>query len=457
MAGIPTNIGNDISFNLGVELSDQKSVEDVLKIKKSDQGTVNDYGDGSTIIINSDRLILNSKKDYLMMCGTEGLLLSSPKSIHIDCDDDIYIFSNTELYLGLPNKGEPYDFGKSPVRKTKADPTPDSRYEPLVLGIKLSNWLDDLTVLLQQTVVTGQLGSSAMTPEMIENFKALQARIPEMISTYAFIDGVSHQPVKQYQSSLGTTSTSTSTDTNANQGSTFGASFLPTSLQPKPTTQIPLAPNNNAVGTSTIGPGGTTPTNYVMAISSNPSIPLNQPSTNPDGAIGESNPGSTSQPQSGVTQNTQQSSNTTQPGSGWAPPPTQTPPPPPQHILVDVASGMSTAPLDRIKKLYNEKGKIQMWQDSKDIVYTFNQYDWGIAFYQRKNDLSGGRLFVNVPNAVTGGLKTIKGSWRIIPAGSSIPANGVQSLELSRDDGKIFYMDGYTTAEQVLNKFVYTT
>ncbi len=52
----------DISFNLDVGLSDKKSVDDILRIKSSTNGTVNNYNDGSTIILNSDGLYFFDKQ-----------------------------------------------------------------------------------------------------------------------------------------------------------------------------------------------------------------------------------------------------------------------------------------------------------------------------------------------------------------------------------------------------------
>lgn len=182
----------DVSYGLGLNQGKQKSLEDVLKIVPTPEGRANSYADGSTVIINSDRLILNSKKDYVMLCGKEGVTITSPKKIHIDCDDDLYLFSNTEVYIGLPNKGENYDFDKQKQPRTKADATLNSRYEPLVLGLKLANLLQDLIVLLKNAVMVGNTGQVFMSPEMMYNLACLQSRVPEMLSTYAFIDGVSH-------------------------------------------------------------------------------------------------------------------------------------------------------------------------------------------------------------------------------------------------------------------------
>ncbi len=169
----------------------QKSIKDVLQLNKADGGHRNSYANGSSVIINSDRLIFNAKKDHLFLCGNEGVTITSPKSVHIDADDDVYIFSNTgEIYLGLPNRGEKYD--QLPAPKTKADATQNFAYEPMVLGLKLANLLEDFIVLMRDSVIRTPSGDGRMSVEMMYNLESLQSRIPEMLSTVAFIEGISH-------------------------------------------------------------------------------------------------------------------------------------------------------------------------------------------------------------------------------------------------------------------------
>lgn len=465
---LPTNIAKDSLFNLEISLTDQKSVEDVLKIKKSDQGTVNDYNDGSTIIINSDRLILNSKKDYLMLCGAEGIVISTPKTLHVDCDDDIYLFSNTELYLGLPNRGEEFDFGAQRPRVTKADPTPDIEYEPLVLGIKLANWLEDLTRLLQQTQMQGDLGSTAMTPNMVENFKALQARIPEMVSTYAFVDGVSHQPVRPYKSSL--TTPSGNQGTSQNQGQTVGNSILISSQQQAPTVTSAITLGNNPVLTTPLvgntgafgGPYGASvnPSSQMVSVAAviqNPNVQLSQPSTNPDSTVGNSGTsgGGTANSNTAPSNTTGAQTNNSSQGAGWTPstPVTQ---PQPQHILVDVPMTMTIAPLDKVKKIFGDKGEIKMYEDTKAIVYklagtafsnSLNLVAAEAIFNQRLNDLSGGRIEIKYIS--TGGVKKIGGEWKVFAGGT--PGGGTEILEVKGDNGAFFTTSNYSPEGVIYN------
>lgn len=177
-----------IDFGSGPE---QRSIDKVLFVSQVPGGHKNIYTGGSSIIINSDRLILNAKTDHAFLCGREGITISSPKSIHIDSDDDVYIASQTEVYLGLPNKGkQPKD--QPPTPTTKAMNTLNSDYEPVVLGLKLANLLEDFLVIMRDAVIRTPAGDGAMSTEMMYNLECLIARLPEMLSTAVFVDGWSH-------------------------------------------------------------------------------------------------------------------------------------------------------------------------------------------------------------------------------------------------------------------------
>jgi len=229
----------------------QRSIKDVLQLNKTNNGHRNAYANGSSVIINSDRLIFNAKKDHLFLCGNEGVTITSPKSVHIDADDDVYIFSNTgEIYLGLPNRGEKYD--QLPAPKTKADATLNYAYEPMVLGLKLANLLEDFIVIMRDAVIRTPSGDGRMSVEMMYNLESLQSRIPEMLSTVAFIEGISHDkpdaapqvpsgtddPAQLPTPSLlteiatagNTTSGTTTTATNTNLNNTVAPVILPQSL-----------------------------------------------------------------------------------------------------------------------------------------------------------------------------------------------------------------------------------
>lgn len=191
---LETKVDKLFKIDFGTDAGRQRSIDSVLQLKQVDNGHVNNYMGGSSVIINSDRIILNAKSDHAFLCGREGVTISSPKSIHIDSDDDVYIASQTEVYLGLPNRGQPVKSSGPGVDapKTKADPTQDVDYEPVVLGLKLANLLEDLIVILRDSVIRTPAGDGYMSVEMMYNLESLQARIPEMLSTAIFVDGRSH-------------------------------------------------------------------------------------------------------------------------------------------------------------------------------------------------------------------------------------------------------------------------
>jgi len=267
----------DLSFGITPQESEVK-LDDVLNILPTSDGRVNNYK-GGTVIINSDRLILNSKVDYMMLCGREGVMITSPKTIHLDCDEDIHIFSNSEVYIGLPNKGDPYDFDKEPKPKNKAQATANSKYEPLVLGLKLVNLLEDLLVLVKNASVITPSGKGFMSAETMYGLACLQARLPEMLSTYAFIDGITHEGVDpEPPAPAGLSQPAANTITQGSPGSAT------TSTQ---TTGAGSNPNNQSSGTAqnpqSIAVNNVNNGTLPVAADSGKSNPT-APSTNTDGA-----------------------------------------------------------------------------------------------------------------------------------------------------------------------------
>lgn len=232
----------DKLFAVGILTGSAQSIKDVLNINPSGNGHVNAYANGSTVVINSDRLILNAKNNHVFLCGKEGVTISSPKSIHIDCTDDLYMFSETgEIYLGLPNKGSAYDFDKQKLPKTKAEPTKNYQYEPLLLGLKTANLIEDLLSVLIQAVIRTPAGDGYFSKEMMYNFECLRSRLPEILSTAVFIDGVSHDKedpappipeeiaasVAAASATAGTAGTTTSGDSSSATGTNINNTQAP--------------------------------------------------------------------------------------------------------------------------------------------------------------------------------------------------------------------------------------
>lgn len=164
---------------------------------------INNHSAGSpSILINSGRVIINSKDSQTIIAGAEGVALTSPQKVNIDADQSVTIFGSDGVYLGIPNAGEPptpliilpgdpkfFKDGK----KLKSYPSNDVPYEPMVLGLKLVNWLDDLLVVLKYNQILTPTGLGQAREDTQWDFIALQARLKELISTQVFVDGFSHE------------------------------------------------------------------------------------------------------------------------------------------------------------------------------------------------------------------------------------------------------------------------
>ena len=187
----------DVVFESGTTVKSADGLNS-LGIISTNGGSINGSSKPS-IILNSDRIIINSKTDHTMVFGQLGVALSSPNKVNIDADDSVTIHGESGVYLGVPNKGEgvPPDSQNNPKQKTKASPTPNYDYEPMVLGLKLANWLDDLLQVLKNSVVLTPVGKGYFREDTQYDLIALQARIKEMLSTYAFVDGHSHEQTEE--------------------------------------------------------------------------------------------------------------------------------------------------------------------------------------------------------------------------------------------------------------------
>jgi hypothetical protein len=170
-------------------------------VVRNDQG-----GGGPSILINSDRVIINSRAGHTIVAGSAGVALTSPSKVNIDADDSVTVFGSNGFFLGIPNKGVPYkpeDYPSPAMKKEgvtmkkgkplKSMPTSNTAYEPVVLGIKLANWLDDLLQVLRNAQLLTPVGLGAFREDTLWDFSALSIRIKEMLSTYAYVDGWSHE------------------------------------------------------------------------------------------------------------------------------------------------------------------------------------------------------------------------------------------------------------------------
>lgn len=169
-------------------------LSEILNIKSSGDGTVpwvNDYTEGKgQVLLNSGRLILNADKDFLMLFG-KNVAIASPGPVNVDSENTVTLFGEKGLFLGVPGKGE--EVKEVPAPKEKGDATPNQNYEPLVLGIKLANLLEDLLVVLKNANIITPIGKAYFLEDTQWELASLAARLPEMLSTYAYIDGLSHE------------------------------------------------------------------------------------------------------------------------------------------------------------------------------------------------------------------------------------------------------------------------
>ncbi len=184
---------DDFSYESSL-VGKKEDLNKLLSLTDGDGQKVNGYA-GSQLIFNSDRVVINSRLDYLMLCGQAGIAISSPGNVNIDSDEGVTIYGEDGLYLGVPGKGAGLDEGGGvkKVPKTKADPTLDTDYEPMVLGLKLVNLLEDVLIALKNATILTSTGKAYFREDTMYELACLQARLPEMLSTYGYIDGISHE------------------------------------------------------------------------------------------------------------------------------------------------------------------------------------------------------------------------------------------------------------------------
>jgi hypothetical protein len=157
-----------------------------LGLKSVSSGVVNNSNEPS-YIINARRVIINSQTDPTMIFGEGGVSISSPSQVSVDSDDKVILHGETGVYIGIPNKGEDL-----PTEVLGAEDTPDFAYEPMVLGSKLVNLMEDLIQVIKNAVVLTPTGDGYFREDTQYDLLALQARLSEITSTYAYIDGYSH-------------------------------------------------------------------------------------------------------------------------------------------------------------------------------------------------------------------------------------------------------------------------
>jgi len=69
---------------------------------------------GDQIILSSDRVMLYSKNDAIFLFGKKAVSLSSPKTINLDANDEVLIYTNKiELGINAETLGEPLVLGRT--------------------------------------------------------------------------------------------------------------------------------------------------------------------------------------------------------------------------------------------------------------------------------------------------------------------------------------------------------
>lgn len=175
--------------------------EDATKIIKVDQEgfNVSDIGTG-TSFLGGERVVINANNDHAMVFGEKGVALASPGRVNIDAGQSITLFGNEAVYLGLPNRAIPFD-PKTTTQKPKpqsvGDSTNDTEYEPMVLGLKLVNLIEDLIVSLENAVIAAPTGNGVFQPSTLAELELVKVRLPEILSNYGFIDGISHDQIDE--------------------------------------------------------------------------------------------------------------------------------------------------------------------------------------------------------------------------------------------------------------------
>lgn len=158
-----------------------------------------------SVTVNSNRVTINAGQHMSMMFGQEGVAIASPNRVNIDAGETITLAAQESLFIGLPNRGTQYTVQKQSQISTtpatqgsqKGDPTPDKAYEPLVLGIKLANLLEDILIVLKNAQAVDAWSPVRFNATSQAELALLANRIPEILSNYAYVDGVSHQVVDQ--------------------------------------------------------------------------------------------------------------------------------------------------------------------------------------------------------------------------------------------------------------------
>ena len=189
---------SDQQFDLNVNVQTNDAEE--LTGIDNNGGNVYTPTTGGSMFLHSDRVMINAKTDFSMLLGEKGVAIASPQKVNIDAGKSITLFGHDNVFMGLPNRGEEYDKKTTidkPKPKSVGAGTPDELYEPMVLGIKLINLIEDLIVVIENAEVAAPTGNGVFQPSTLAELELIKVRLPELLSTYAYVEGLSHEQIDE--------------------------------------------------------------------------------------------------------------------------------------------------------------------------------------------------------------------------------------------------------------------
>ena len=189
---------SDQQFDLNVNVQSNDAVE-LTGVDNNGQNVYTPTTGGS-LFLHSDRVIINSKSDFSMLLGEKGVAIASPQKVNIDAGRSVTLFGNDNVFVGIPNRGQSYDKKATidkPKPKSVGAGTPDELYEPMVLGVKLINLIEDLIVTIENAEIAGPTGNGVFQPSTLAEFELIKVRLPELLSSYAYVEGLSHETIDE--------------------------------------------------------------------------------------------------------------------------------------------------------------------------------------------------------------------------------------------------------------------
>jgi hypothetical protein len=149
---------------------------------------------GAQIFINSDRVIINSKKNEISLFSNTEINLSAMKSVTVDTESSIFLHANRNVKItanqNIVLAGKKIDI----ISSTDLSYKTDGNYtitgnkifigrhadtsQPLVLGATLSLWLQALlTLLLTPGAVLTTSGPASINPALLPAFSELKRQL----------------------------------------------------------------------------------------------------------------------------------------------------------------------------------------------------------------------------------------------------------------------------------------